>query len=69
MISSVTAFRTKLTLWIANIKEKTALQFPHPKNISEPSNEESFEAEPPVGHLENLQGFWRNFYKFSSMNE
>jgi hypothetical protein len=69
MISSVRAFRAKLTLWISDIKHKTLLHFPHLKKVmSEAGTEENFEPLPLVGHLENLkEEFQRRFQEFSSI--
>jgi hypothetical protein len=66
LISSVRAFRAKLTLWISDIKDKTLLHFPHLKKVMSEA-EENFEPLPFVGHLENLnEEFQRRFQEFSS---
>jgi hypothetical protein len=68
MISSVRAFRAKLTLWISDTKI-TLLHFPHLKKVmSEAGTEENFEQLPFVGHLENLKKeFQRRFQELSSI--
>jgi hypothetical protein len=69
MITSVRAFRAKLTLWISDIKYKTLLHFPHLKKVmSETGTEENFEPLPFLGHLENLkEEFQRRFREFNSI--